>query len=182
MNGNEVSHAAMNFIKFSEYFYLRICQLVDVMINRVSKIPEEDAFLNTLKVASSITTGLFLYSVGIKFGVDHSMLPQTSAVYETCQRLKGSFCERLESSKKTDLSIVRLVNECMETVPDTSVWRNQRAQQWYPPQEYTVWLGLFLMVNLSKTAKATLFGYYLHDLSKSGLVADTVSFLFIVEI
>ena len=108
------------------------------------------------------------------------MLPQTSAVFEMNQRLKDIFTERVALPDGRRLSIIRFVNECMDTVPDTLVWRKETAQKWYPPQEYTIWMGLFLMVNLSKTAKVTLFGYFLHDLSKSGVCQDNVSCRFCV--
>ena len=176
VNGNEISHSAMHFIKFSEHLFCRISQLLDSLIERVQAIEEEDKFLQSIKLASNLAAGIHLYAIGIKFGLEQKMLPQIASFINVNKDLKRLFNERiLNNNGKGTLAILRLIQECMDTSPNASVWDNTSARYWYPPQDYSLWLGFFLMVNLSKTAKATLFGYYLYDLYKSGLMQDEVS-------
>uniref|UniRef100_A0AC34GY35 ELYS-like domain-containing protein n=1 Tax=Panagrolaimus sp. ES5 TaxID=591445 RepID=A0AC34GY35_9BILA len=172
LDGSEVSHTAIHFIKFSEYFYYRICQLIDALIERVQKLEQENVFLQHLKIASSVANGIYLYSTGIKFGLAHKILPQYPRCLDLNNDLKKIFNDQMLKNNKETLSIVRLIQECMESAPDSSIWENKSAEAWYPPQGYSTWLGIFLMINLSKTAKVTLFGYYLFDLIKKGLCQD----------
>uniref|UniRef100_A0A914YT43 ELYS beta-propeller domain-containing protein n=1 Tax=Panagrolaimus superbus TaxID=310955 RepID=A0A914YT43_9BILA len=172
LDGGEVSHTALHFIKFSEYFFYRICLLIDALIERVQKLEQEDIFLQHLRVASSVANGIHLYSIGIKFGIANKMLPQYPRCLELNNDLKNVFNDQMLKNNKATLSILRIIQECMESAPDSSIWENKAPQMWYPPQGYSTWLGIFLMINLSKTAKIILFGYYLFDLIKKGLCQD----------
>jgi hypothetical protein len=170
LDGKEISHTAMQFINFSEYLFYRICQIIDALIERVQKLEQEDSFLKILKVASTVANGINLYSIGIKFGLANKMLPQSFSPLN--KDLKKIFNDQMLNNNRASLSIIRLIQECMDSASDSLTWENKTPQEWYPPQSYSTWLGIFLMVNLSKTAKATLFGYYLYDLIRKGLCQD----------
>ena len=167
--GDEVSQSSLKFISYSEPFFLRVSQLHEALLERMQTLEKEDQ-VQLLKLSYCVSKGMHQYALGIRFGIIYRFLPQTAMVSEVNRKLRKQFQGRFEKAKLNNekLIIVKFIQECMQAPNTENIWQGKTAEEWYPPQQYSTWLGILLNVDLSTSAKVTLFGYYLFDLDKSG--------------
>uniref|UniRef100_A0A7E4VR76 ELYS-bb domain-containing protein n=1 Tax=Panagrellus redivivus TaxID=6233 RepID=A0A7E4VR76_PANRE len=161
LQGGGISHTSLKYINCSHVFFFNVSSLLKTLVDRAESQGQHELAKN-YRIAQTVSNGLNLYSMGIDLGIELKMLPHTVCFAAANAKLREKFRERVQRSADK-LAVIRLIEECVALIPDSEIWDGKAADKWYPPTDFSAWLGVLINVNLSIVAKTVLFGYYLCD-------------------
>uniref|UniRef100_A0A915CSW0 Uncharacterized protein n=1 Tax=Ditylenchus dipsaci TaxID=166011 RepID=A0A915CSW0_9BILA len=161
----ELSPSARGFIHHARVFFKRASLTLECVSAKILAMDDEE-WQDSINIQHQATRQVRFYAYGVAFGMCFKLLPNDARSSKLFEQVVVEFTKRYEKLQVQgkQMKIHEIVAEAMDLESENHVWEKKNAEEWFPPNSYSCFLPVLLMMEVSELTKLTMLCYYCLDI------------------